>query len=55
MNVLKEATKTNPSQMDVIKEEEGSLKTSTPPPRVIPNWHSLKLCLIGKAYSGKKT
>jgi len=21
----------------------------------IPNWHTLKLCLMGKAFSGKKT
>ena len=55
-NMLKQANKTNPSQMDMIKEENDQSKTPLPPQeRVIPNWHTLKLSMMGKAYSGKKT
>lgn len=42
--------------MDMIKEENDQSKTPLPPQeRVIPNWHTLKLSMMGKAYSGKKT
>jgi len=46
--------------MEMIKEE-GDSKGATETPfavvkkREIPNWHILKLAIIGKACSGKKT
>lgn len=42
------------SKMEVIAEDEAS-ERSKPSQPSLPLWHTLKLCLIGKAYSGKKS
>lgn len=38
------------SKLNVVLEEPASSREIE-----IPTWHTLKMCLIGKAYSGKKT
>ena len=38
------------SKLDVVLEEPVPTNEIE-----LPTWHTLKMCLIGKAYSGKKT
>lgn len=37
--------------MEIITEEDQTERKQSP----LPLWHTLKLCVIGKAYSGKKS
>ena len=37
-----------------VSQEETAVKTMTSQVQ-LPNWHTMKVCLIGKAFAGKKT
>jgi hypothetical protein len=52
LNVARASSQMAASKMDVIAEEEHTDRRKDAP---IPDWHTFKLCLMGKAFSGKKT